>query len=623
MPVFSVRQGRLINRGFRLTVRPSVPVMVGRLVGRRVWDWRREAGVVVGALVAVGWLAGAVGAGRARLLVLVGVGVVVGVPRWRHAGADWWAGGRWRRRWAAACRACGLVASWERTPRIRAVRPTPAGIELAIQVRAGQSLLDVDRAGPALAAALGVRSLSLAGDPLHAGRATVLLRMRDPLARTVDPEPLPPGDEDRSASGGRLELWFPPAAPAVPVPAAAPAGGAGVAVPAGRRSGRSGVGPVVVGRREDGRAWLLPIAGSHVLVAGATGAGKGSVLWGVVRGLAPAIRAGLVEVWACDPKGGMELAAGERLFAGFAYDLDLIADMLEDLAGAMTARAGRMRGRSRLHVPRRGDPLVVILIDEIGHVVSYAPKEIRDRVSTALRLLLSQGRAVGYSVVAAVQDPRKETVPFRDLFPVRVALRMAEAAQVDLVLGRGAWDAGAHCEQIPLDQQGAGYVRSDDAPVPVAVRAAWQDDDTIRDLAARYGQPGSDADGSGFSAGGRPRPTGPSGPSGPAGPVGGAVGWVPQVEPAGRSLHDWRTDTAAVLGADGGPPTVPLRGWRLPPPPALPAGSSDGGRSDEALRVRPSGRISETDVDAWERWAAGWRRAKGLDTDGRPRKGRR
>ena len=66
--------------------------------------------------------------------------------------------------------------------------------------------------------------------------------------------------------------------------------------------------PVAVA--EDGTVWRLQLVGSHVLVVGATGAGKGSVIWSLLLQLAPLVRAGLVEVWAVDPKGGMELAAG-------------------------------------------------------------------------------------------------------------------------------------------------------------------------------------------------------------------------------------------------------------------------------------------------------------------------
>lgn len=64
--------------------------------------------------------------------------------------------------------------------------------------------------------------------------------------------------------------------------------------------------PVAVG--EDGLIFRLPLLGTHVLVVGATGSGRGSVLWSVIAALGPGSRDGLVQVWAVDPKGGMELA---------------------------------------------------------------------------------------------------------------------------------------------------------------------------------------------------------------------------------------------------------------------------------------------------------------------------
>jgi len=75
---------------------------------------------------------------------------------------------------------------------------------------------------------------------------------------------------------------------------------------------------VAIGRREDGEPWCLPVRGTHVLIAGATGAGKGSVLWSLLGGLAPEIRDGRVAVWAIDPKGGMELGPGRPMYARFA-----------------------------------------------------------------------------------------------------------------------------------------------------------------------------------------------------------------------------------------------------------------------------------------------------------------
>ena len=77
----------------------------------------------------------------------------------------------------------------------------------------------------------------------------------------------------------------------------------------------------------------------------------------------------------------------------------------------------------------------------------------------------------------------------RDLFPTRIALRLVEAEQVDLVLGHGARDRGAVCDRIPVTQPGTGYVLLDGLREPVRVRAAQATDADINDLAYRYPAP--------------------------------------------------------------------------------------------------------------------------------------
>ena len=103
--------------------------------------------------------------------------------------------------------------------------------------------------------------------------------------------------------------------------------------------------------------------------------------------------------------------------------------------------------------------------------------------------MLSQGRAPGVLVVATVQDPAKDVIAFRDLFPVRVALRLVEDAQVDMVLGRGARARGAVCDRIPPSLPGVGYVVLDGVREPVRVRAAHVTDEDLRRLAAEHPAP--------------------------------------------------------------------------------------------------------------------------------------
>jgi DNA segregation ATPase FtsK/SpoIIIE, S-DNA-T family len=244
-----------------------------------------------------------------------------------------------------------------------------------------------------------------------------------------------------------------------------------------------------IGLGEDGEVYRLPLLGSHVLTPGETGSGKSALIWSIIYQLAPAIADGTVQLWGIDPKA-MELAAGEPLFARMAYlDPAHYAQVLEDAVVVMRARQIRLRGITRLHQPSQAEPLIVILIDELAALSYVNERDLRRRIDNALGLLLSQGRAVGITVIGAIQDPRKETLPARDLFPVRIALRLAEADQVRLILGPGTRDRGARCDEIPHSLPGVGFVQIDGLPEPVRVRFAFVTDDHIRMLAAGWRPP--------------------------------------------------------------------------------------------------------------------------------------
>jgi S-DNA-T family DNA segregation ATPase FtsK/SpoIIIE len=89
-------------------------------------------------------------------------------------------------------------------------------------------------------------------------------------------------------------------------------------------------------------------------------------------------------------------------------------------------------------------------------------------------------------VVATLQDPRKEVMSIRNLFPDRIAMRLDEPEQVDMVLGDGARDRGATADLISPDPKvgaGVAFIRLDADPDPVRVRAAWVSDEDIRAMA--------------------------------------------------------------------------------------------------------------------------------------------
>ena len=105
-----------------------------------------------------------------------------------------------------------------------------------------------------------------------------------------------------------------------------------------------------VGRTEGGGPWLLRLLGTQVLIAGATGSGKGSVIWSAVRALLPAVLGGWVQVWALDPKR-MELSFSRPLFARYADQGAGMVELLEAAVAVMHDRAAQFGGITRTFTP--------------------------------------------------------------------------------------------------------------------------------------------------------------------------------------------------------------------------------------------------------------------------------
>ncbi|MEU6023480.1 FtsK/SpoIIIE domain-containing protein [Micromonospora sp. NPDC047134] len=388
------------------------------------------------------------------------------VTVWRR----WWV---YRRQWHEVMSLCGLVKKYdggEVLPRLLSVRCSYATDELVVRMPKGQNPEVYHKAARDLAYSFGTRHCRVfsgrrQAPPTRTGRLAWLLRLmdrvrlrdrprhvwlvfirRDPLTRIVAPLPVP----------ARPDF---------------------TALP--------------LGVREDLAVYCLRLLATHVLIGGATRMGKGSVIWSLLRSLAAGIRSGLVRVWAIDPKGGMELAIGRPLFSRYVDDdWTRMADLLDDAVTRMRARQQALRGKVRVHTPTTDEPLIVVVIDEIAALLAFLPdSDIRQRITQALGLLLTQGAGLGVLVVAATQDPRKEVVSVRDFFPTRIALGLTERAHVDLLLGDGARDRGALADQIPTSAKGVAYVLLDGQPEPARVRFSYLPDDVIRDMASTFPAP--------------------------------------------------------------------------------------------------------------------------------------
>ncbi|WP_380167739.1 FtsK/SpoIIIE domain-containing protein [Jannaschia sp. R86511] len=255
--------------------------------------------------------------------------------------------------------------------------------------------------------------------------------------------------------------------------------------PAGVVAGLAGLS---VGVLEDGSSWRLKLRGAHVLIAGTTGSGKSSLLWAIVAGLSTAIHAGLVRVTWLDPKGGME-ATPARPLADVVDRIDDMADTLDQLVDELDHRAAALAGTSRQHTPTVASPHRVVVVDELATLTALADSKTARRVEAALGALLSRGRAVGFTVITTTVDPSKEVVRWRGLHAVRVAFRLDEPIQVDMVLGDGALHRGAACDRIPLATPGVCFVRLDGIPDPQRARAAYVPDELIDQLGRTYPAP--------------------------------------------------------------------------------------------------------------------------------------
>lgn len=132
---------------------------------------------------------------------------------------------------------------------------------------------------------------------------------------------------------------------------------------------------VRIGITENRHWWHVPLLGHHMLIAGATGAGKGSVLWSLIAGIAPEVKTGFVRLCVIDPKGGMERGAGAPMFTVFTHDAtDTTVHMLRQLVTVMHARANRLRGHTR-HITSKSRRYSTTMTALRGHRATWTREQ--------------------------------------------------------------------------------------------------------------------------------------------------------------------------------------------------------------------------------------------------------
>jgi S-DNA-T family DNA segregation ATPase FtsK/SpoIIIE len=333
-----------------------------------------------------------------------------------------------------------------RVPKILGVRSGASWDEVRIRLVPGQKPEDFDTATRALASARGVARCQIR--ELNPNVVSIDFQRRNLL---TSPVACPDLTTMTGVAGGSVEL---------------------------RR--------VWAGRTEYGQDWFVPLTGSaasHTLTAGASGAGKNSLMWCPLVSIAPAIRDGLVRVSGIDPKG-MELAYGKWIFHRYAVTGVEALSVLDELVGAMATRKATFAGHVRSVPISREYPLELLEFDEIGALTKYTDRKTREAITERVALLTTQGRALGFTVRGYVQEPTKDTVPVRELFPRRICLRVTAKSHVGMVLGDQAYERGAWSNRITEGEAGVGYVFGEGIREPLRIRAGWVPDPAIKQLEA-------------------------------------------------------------------------------------------------------------------------------------------
>jgi FtsK/SpoIIIE family len=243
-----------------------------------------------------------------------------------------------------------------------------------------------------------------------------------------------------------------------------------------------------VGMLDDGGTHRLRVRGNHLLFSGLTGSGKSGAVQSLLCGLAPLIPAGILEIHMVDLKR-MEMAAGARLYETWSktpaqalVSIQWVVNVLGERRDTYAAHAERTGEPVRKHIPKPGDPHLMLIIEEAMALLKIPDKQqititlpvrgddgvVRDtevkgkiiELATGMLIeLLTQARAVGITVVLTTQNAAKEVLELlRDLVSVVIGLRQAGPQQEQMTFGHGARERGVRSVEITAQEVGTAFM---------------------------------------------------------------------------------------------------------------------------------------------------------------------
>jgi len=267
---------------------------------------------------------------------------------------------------------------------------------------------------------------------------------------------------------------------------------------------RAASGPLEVGLGRDiaGRAVMLDLSRlPHVLIAGATGAGKSSCINSFVTSLLMRNTPDQVRLILVDPKR-VELGAYNDLphlltpvvtnpkKAANALDwavreMDLRYETLAEVGARDIAGYNAMVDRGGLPTPDEPDihgkgyerlPYIVVVVDELNDLMMVAARD----VEASICRIAQMARAVGIHLVIATQRPSVDVITgvIKANVPSRLAFSVSSLADSRVILDQ----AGAE----KLIGQGDLLVLTASSSRPQRIQGAWVDEDCIHKVAAHW-----------------------------------------------------------------------------------------------------------------------------------------
>jgi FtsK/SpoIIIE family len=246
--------------------------------------------------------------------------------------------------------------------------------------------------------------------------------------------------------------------------------------------------PVDLGPFEDAAPATVLFLRRHTLAGGTTGSGKSGCINVIMANLTACTD---TVIWAIDLKQGMELAPWTPCLGRLATTPAQARALLADAAAIVGARARHLAAAGkRTWEPSPARPALVIVIDEYAELASLVPTAAADTDSIA-RL----GRAVAVTLVAATQRPTQQAMgqrAVRSQMDVRIAFRVRERRDTDLILGPGMLSAGWHAHT--LNAPGKFLISAPEYDTPRRARAYLLTDEVVAATAARHAlaRPGLD-----------------------------------------------------------------------------------------------------------------------------------